>query len=128
MRANGMSDKADALEETVKRKRMQSKRRKACAKEQDISVENDETFYASLASPWTTSYHVDAVTSAILDTGAVGSIIGKEVLDRFMEQLALTSVRTVDDSRHRAHKFGTNGEPLQRLLLCETRTRVPYRV
>jgi hypothetical protein len=119
MRANGMSDKADALEATVKRKRTQFKRRKASAKEQDASVENVETFYTSLASPSTASYHVDNVPSAILDTGAVGSIIGKEVLDRFMEQLALTSVRTVDDSRHRIHKFGTNGEPLQRLFTCE---------
>jgi hypothetical protein len=46
-------------------------------------------------------------------------MIGKEVLDRFMEQLALTPVRTVDDSSHRVHKFGTNGEPLKRLFSCE---------
>jgi hypothetical protein len=36
-----------------------------------------------------------------------------------MEQLALTSIQTVDDSRHRVHKFDTNGEPLQRLFTCQ---------
>jgi hypothetical protein len=36
-----------------------------------------------------------------------------------MEQLALTTVRTVDDSSHRVHKFGANGEPLKRLFSCE---------
>jgi hypothetical protein len=92
MRANGMSDKADALEADIKHKRRQSKRKKAGEKEQIVSVENDETFYTSLVSTTTTSYHSDTVPSAILDTEAVGSIIRKEVLDLFMEQLALTSV------------------------------------
>jgi hypothetical protein len=77
MRANGMSDKADALEAAIKRKRKQSKRKKGGAKEQIVSVENDETFYTSLSSPSTTFYHVDTVPSAVLDTEAVGSIIGK---------------------------------------------------
>jgi hypothetical protein len=36
-----------------------------------------------------------------------------------MEQLALTTVRTVDDSSHIVHKFGANGEPLKRLFSCE---------
>jgi hypothetical protein len=54
-----------------------------------------------------------------LVTGAVGSIIGNEVLDRFMEQLALTTFRTVDNSSHRVHKFGTNVEPLIRLFSYE---------
>jgi hypothetical protein len=35
-----------------------------------------------------------------------------------MEQLALTTVRTVEDSSHRVQKFGTNGEPLKRLFSC----------
>jgi hypothetical protein len=37
----------------------------------------------------------------------------------FKEQLALAPVRTVDDSSHRVHKFGTNGELLKRLFSCE---------
>jgi hypothetical protein len=72
MRANGMSDKADALEAAVKRKIRQSKRRKAGATVQDVTVKNDETFYTSLVSPSTTSYQVDTVPSAIIDAGAVG--------------------------------------------------------
>jgi hypothetical protein len=119
MIANCMSDKADALEAAVKRKRRHSKRRKTGAKEQDVCVENDETFYTSLASPSITSDQVGTVPSAILDTGAVGSILDKEVFDRFMEQLAFTSVRTVDESRHRVHKLGRNDEPLQRLFTCD---------
>jgi hypothetical protein len=112
-RSNGMSDKADALEAATKRKTKDFKRKKSGAKEQvAASAENAEIFYTALDSPSTNSYHVDTVPRAILDTEAVGSIIGKEVLDRFMEQLALTTVRTVDDSSHRVHKFGTNGEPL----------------
>jgi hypothetical protein len=115
-----MSDKADALEAATKRKTKYFKRKNSDAKEQvAASAKNAETFYTALAFPLTNSYHVDTVPSAILDTGAVGSIIGKEVLYRFMEQLALTTVRTVDDSSHRVHEFGTNGEPLKRLFSCE---------
>jgi hypothetical protein len=78
MRSNGMSNKADALEAATKRKKKVFKRKKSGAKEQvAASAENTETFYTALASPSTNSYHVDTVTSAILDTGAVGSIIGK---------------------------------------------------
>jgi hypothetical protein len=36
-----------------------------------------------------------------------------------LEQLALTTVRTVDDSSHRVRKFGTNGGLLKRLFSCE---------
>jgi hypothetical protein len=36
-----------------------------------------------------------------------------------MEQLGLTTIRTVDDSSPRVHNFGTNGEPLKRLFSCE---------
>jgi hypothetical protein len=120
MRSNGMSDKADKLEAATNRKKKVFKRKKSGAKEQVApSAENAETFYTALDFPSTNSYHVDTVPSTIVDTGAVGSIIGKEVLDRFMEQLALTTVRTVDDSSHRVHKCGTNGEPLKRLFSCE---------
>jgi hypothetical protein len=115
-----MSNKADALNAATKHKRKDFKRKKSGAKEQvAASANNAETFYTALASPSTNIYHVDTVASAILATGAVGSIIGKEVLDRFMKELALTSIRTVDDSNHRVHKFGTNGEPLKRHLSCE---------
>jgi hypothetical protein len=120
MRSNGMSDKADALKAATKRKTKDFKRKKSGAKEQvPAFAENSETFYTALASPSTNSYHIDTVSSAIWDTGVIGSFIGKEVLDRFMEQLALITVRTVDDSSHRVHKFGTNGEPLKRLFSCE---------
>jgi hypothetical protein len=120
MKSNGMSDKADALEASTKRKTKDFKRKKSGAKEQvAASAENAETFYTALASPSTNYHNVDTAPSAILDTGAVGSIIGKEVLDRFMEQLALTTVLTVDDSSHRVHKFDTNGEPLKRSFSCE---------
>jgi hypothetical protein len=73
-----MSDKADALEAATKRKKKYFKRKKSGAKEQVAAfAENAETIYTALASPSTNSYHVDTVPSAILDTGAVGSIIGK---------------------------------------------------
>jgi hypothetical protein len=79
-----MSDKADELEAATKRKK-KIKRKKSGAKGHVApSAEKAETFYTDLASPLTNSYHVDTVPSAILDTGAVGSIIGKKVLDRFM--------------------------------------------
>jgi hypothetical protein len=113
-----MSDKADALEAATKHKAKEFKRKKSGPKEQVAAfAENAEIFFTALASPSTNSYLVDTVPSAVLDTGAVGSIIGKEVLDRIMEQLALTTVRTVDDSSHRVHKFGTNGEPLTKTKL-----------
>jgi hypothetical protein len=51
MRANGMSDKADALEAAIKCKKKQSKKKKAGSRKQIVSVENDETYYTSLASP-----------------------------------------------------------------------------
>jgi hypothetical protein len=73
-----MSDKADALEAATKRKKKYFKRKKSGAKEQVAAfAENAETIYTALASLSTNSYHVDTVPSAILDTGAVGSIIGK---------------------------------------------------
>jgi hypothetical protein len=96
------------------------KRKNSGANEQvAASAENAKTFYTAFSSPSTNFYHFDTVPSAILDTGAVGSIIGKVVLERLMDQLALTTGRTVDNSSHRVHKFGTNGEPLKRLFSCE---------
>jgi hypothetical protein len=118
LRSNGLSEKADALKAATKRKK--NKRKKSGAKEYvAASAEFAETFYTALTSSSTNSYHVGTVPSSILDTGSIGLITGKEVLHRYMEQLALTSVRTVDDSNHRVHNLGTNGEPLKILFSCE---------
>jgi hypothetical protein len=104
MRATGQSEKADRLEAEHKSTNRGSKKDRDASSPDGIQMgragEDDETFVTSFTGV-KESYLRTEYPFAIVDTGAVASMIGKEYLNKTMSILSLKKVQIGSKNRTR---------------------------
>lgn len=120
LRATGQGAKADELEQAVKEK---NRRRKERKKQKDgdkstspaASARDAFTFFM----PSSTSFLQRNISSpkALIDTGAVATMVGQTTLNNIMNFTGHNRIDTMQLSTARSHRFGPDGEEHQVLFV-----------
>ena len=127
----GEVDRANEIKEKIKRSRNRRQGKNngksettASGSEQSTSTSarEDLTFFMPWSAHTANTVHKQGLL-ALIDTGAITSIMGKQTLNSFMTIMNITNVPT-QSSSHTSHSFGVDGSPKPVLFS----TRIPWTI
>jgi hypothetical protein len=127
MSATGQSENANILDAEHKSKNCGNKKihddSSPDGNQKGRTDGSDETFFTSFVGV-NESYLSTEYPFAIVDTGAVASMFGKEYLNKIISILSLQKVPIESNKPSTIHKFGIIGEPIEKDFTC----RLPWSV